>query len=310
MTDIAEVIEGIYRIDFGKVNGSESGDQLRCSMVYFIVDNEQSAIIETSPGAVVPSVLEAIGRIGYNPSKLSYIILTHIHLDHAGGVGTLAQQLPQVKVIVHKRGARHLIEPLKLIEGTRVAYGERFEGDYGPILPVPEQQVRAVEDGEVIRLGKRELKIIYTPGHAPHHMCIYDMKSQGLFSGDALGALTMGNHPIVIVPGFDLDLALESIDKLNALNPKHIYSSHGTANREIPEFIQSVRTTTKDYGDIILESIKADEGIDETTGRIDAYQEEDNEVRSQSTQSSQAADIYRQNIIPSYIAHFRKKGVI
>jgi len=310
MTDINEVVDGIYRIDFGRASGLESGERLRCSLVYFIKDGEQSAIIETSPGTVAPVILEAIGGLGYDPSKLSYIILTHIHLDHAGGVGKLAQQLPQVKVIVHQRGARHLIEPTKLIEGTRVAYGERFEADYDPILPVPEHQVRPVEDGEVIMLGERELEVIYSPGHAPHHMCIYDTKSQGLFSGDALGSLSMGKHPIIIVPGFDLDLALESIDKLSTLNLKHIYSSHGTAKREIYEFIQSVRTATNDYGDIILEAMKAGEGIEEITRRIDAYQEENSAIRSRSTQSSQAGDIYRRSVIPSYVAHFKKKGVI
>lgn len=302
VTTTAQVADGIYRIDTGRVNDS-AGDNLQYSLVHLLVSNGETAIIDTGPAAVTPAVLEAIRGLGYDPARLSCIILTHIHLDHAGGVGTLAQQLPVVKVAVHQRGARHLIDPEKLIEGTKQAYSEKFEADYGPILPVPAQQVQPVEDGNIIRLGSRELRIIYTPGHAPHHISIYDTLSQGVFSGDSLGFLNPGNNAVIIVPGFDLDLALQSIDRLKALNPKRVYAAHGTADREAGEFIQSVRNTTKDYGDIILRAMKADESLEKMAGILLRYHQEHN-PDDRSTQLSRFDEI-----IPPYTAFFKKKGV-
>ena len=304
MTEITEVAEGVYRIDFGRVISPETGNRLRCSLVFFIVSDGQTALIETSPAAVTPSLFEAIGRLGYDPSELSHIILSHIHLDHAGAAGALAEQMPQVKVLVHKRGAQHLVQTAKLVEGTRQAYGEKFEDEYGAIIPVPERQVRAVDDGEVIRIGEKKLKIIYTPGHAPHHMCIFYEANQGLFSGDSLGVQMPGSNPIIIEYGFDLDATLESIDKISALKPEHIYASHGTAKREPNEFIQSVRTTTKDYGDIILQAMKNGESKEEMVRRLEAYQKEHSPPDLPPRVSRLGY------IIPWYIAHFKRKGAI
>jgi len=304
MTSLLKVADGIYRIDIGRVKGATSGNFLRCCLVYLIVTDGKTAIIETSPASVSPLILEAIEELGYEPGRLSYIILTHIHLDHAGGVGTLAKQFPGIKVVVHQRGARHLIDPEKLIAGTRIAYGEEYEADYGPILPVAGKQIQAVEEGDIISLGKRQLRIIYTPGHAPHHMCIYDAKTRGLFSGDSLGVHNMGNNPIIIVDGFNLDLTLESIDRISALNPERIYASHGTADREVDEFIQSARNTTKNYGDIVLEAMKTGVNKRETAGRLRDYHKANNPDDKRST-------LRRfKGIIPFYQAHFKRKGVI
>ncbi|MBI2851361.1 MAG: MBL fold metallo-hydrolase [Chloroflexi bacterium] len=303
MTTIAQVTDGIYRIDVGPVKAAKTNDHLQYSLVYFIVSDGETAIVDAGPAVVSPAVLEAIRGLGYDPARLSNIILTHIHLDHAGGAGTLAQQLPKAKAIVHQRGASHIINPDKLIEGTRQAYGQKFEADYGPILPVPEKQVRAVADGDIVRLGRRELKIIYTPGHAPHHVSVYDPQSQGIFSGDSLGFLNTGNNAVIIVPGFNLDYALESIDRIAALNPKHVFAAHGTADREPGEFIQSVRNTTKDYGDIILEATKAGETEEKMAERLLKYHQERNPDDPRTT-------LHRfDDIIPPYVAFFKRKGV-
>jgi len=302
MTDISKVTDGIYQIstDEAKIFGSLGLP--RCSMLYLITDG-QMALVETGPAVAVPAALDAIRQLGYDPARLSYIILTHIHLDHAGGAGTMARQLPQVQVIVHQRGARHLIDPSKLIEGTRQAFGERFEDEYGAILPIPEQQVRAVEDGEVIPLGDRELRIIDAPGHAPHQMCIYETKSQGVFSGDAIGS--PGTDSLVMpVAGFDLDAALETIDKLSKLDLNIIFCSHGSVSREPATFLQSVRANTKAYGDIILEAMRAGEEKEQIAQRLEAYQ------RERAPGEYQPDERRFNNIITWYVAHFKRKGVV
>ena len=303
MANISEVTDGIYLVEIDEVKNSGSLGLSRCS-VYFIIANGQTALIETGPAVVVPAVLDAIRQLGRDPSHLSYILLTHIHLDHAGGVGTLAQQFPQLQVLVHQRGARHLVEPLRLIEGTRQAFGEKFEDEYGPILPIPERQVRAVEDGEVVLLGDKELRIIYTPGHAPHHMCIYETKSQGVFSGEALGNSPIGSNTVSPVAGFDLDAALESVDKISKLSPKIIFFSHGGISREAARIMQSIRANTKAYGDIILEAMNAGEGKEQIAQRLEAYEIE--HISGQSQTGGRRFD----NIIPWYVAHFKRKGVV
>ncbi len=293
MADISEVANGIYQISMGLP---------RCCIIYFIA-NGQTALIETGLAVVAPAVLDAIRQLGHDPSRLSYIILTHIHLDHAGGAGTLARQFPQLQVLVHQRGARHLVEPSRLIEGTRQTFGERFEDEYGPILPIPERQVRAVEDGEVIPLGERELRISYAPGHAPHQMCIYETKSQGVFSGEALGTPQIGSSIVNPVAGFDLDAALETIDKLSKLNPKIVFCAHGGVSREAAKLIQSVRANTKAYGDIILEAMRAGEEKEQIAQRLEAYQKE------HTPGEYQLEEDRFDNIIPWYVAHFKRKGI-
>ncbi|MDZ4246439.1 MAG: MBL fold metallo-hydrolase, partial [Dehalococcoidia bacterium] len=139
MAEIAEVADGIYRLSLLRPP--------RGCVIHFIA-GERTSLIETGPAVIIPGLLDSIRQLGYDPAKLDYIFLTHIHLDHAGGVGTFARQFPQVKVFVHPRGARHLVDPSRLIVDTKRAYGEKFEDQYGFILPVSEGQVRTLEDGE------------------------------------------------------------------------------------------------------------------------------------------------------------------
>ena len=302
MTDVSEVADGIYQIETDEANTFGSLGLPRCSMIYFIA-NGQTALVETGPAVVASAVLEAIRQLGHDPSRLSYIIPTHIHLDHAGGAGTIARQFPQLKVLVHQRGARHLINPSRLIEGTRQAFGDRFEDEYGPILPIPERQVRAVDDGEVIPLGNRELTISYAPGHAPHQICIYETKSQGIFSGEALGPPQIGRSIVMPVAGFDLDAALATIDKLSKLDPKIVFCSHGGVSREVARLIQSVRANTKAYGDIILDAMRAGEEKEQMAHRLEAYQIE------RPPGEHQLEEHHFDHIITWYVAHFKRKGV-
>ncbi|MDO8687653.1 MAG: MBL fold metallo-hydrolase [Dehalococcoidales bacterium] len=302
MTNVAEVANGIYQIETDEINTPGAQGLPGISMIYFIPDGQ--VLIEIGPAVVVTAVLDAIRQLGHDPSQLAAIILTHIHLDHAGGAGILAQQFPQLKVLVHQRGARHLIDPSRLIEGTLQAFGQSFEDEYGLILPIPERQVRAVEDGEVIPLGDRELRIVYAPGHAPHQMCIYDTKSHGIFSGDALGPPQIGGNIVKAVAGFDLDDALETIDKVSKLEPKIIFHSHGGVNREVAKLLHSVRANTQSYGDIILEAIKTGTAKEEIARRLESYHIE------HTTADYQPGDRRFDDIIPWYVAHFKRKGLV
>lgn len=153
--------------------------------------DDKTALVEVGFSVQIPDILEAVDKLGYDIGKLSYIIPTHVHPDHAGGAGLLAQQLPQAKVVAHSRAAKVLADPSileRLMQGFKQLFGDDAQERFGEMLPIAEERFVLVEDGESISLGERGLRVIHTPGHDPNHLCFLDTKSRGLFCGDALGA--------------------------------------------------------------------------------------------------------------------------
>ncbi len=305
MVSVFHVADGIWLIEpeLAREFGSYG---LPRSCVAYLVADRKPALIETGPGSVSDAILEGIRRANYEPSDLTYIIPTHIHLDHAGGVGHLVRRLPRAEVLVHERALKHMLEPTRLIEGTRQAFGERFEEEYGPILPVPEGKIRAARDGEVIMLGERELRILYAPGHAPHHMAIFDSKTEGLFAGEALGSYEPGDeialpaHP----PGFELEPALETITKLKSLNPRVIFYSHRGVGQEVGKLIDSVKRSTRSFGDIILQGLRAGETVEQIGERLRSYLADTFPGRDRPRELGSAG------IIMGYASYFGRKGMI
>lgn len=155
---------------------------------FLIVEGDRAAFVENNTTHAVPRMLGALRKAGLAPEQVEYAIVTHAHLDHAGGTSALMEACPSAILLAHPRAARHLIDPSKLVASARAVYGaERFRAVYGEIAPIPEKRVRAMEDGERVRLGSRELSFFHTRGHANHHLCIHDSGSNGIFTGDAFG---------------------------------------------------------------------------------------------------------------------------
>ena len=209
-------------------------------------------------------------------TELAYIIPTHIHMDHAGGMGELARRFPRARVLLHPRGARHAVDPSRLIEATRMVFGPDFESRYGAILPVPEEQVYVPRDGEVILVDGRELEIIYAPGHAQHHIAIFDRSVRGLFCGEALGIPVHRARPLalpsVATPNFDEELYLSTIERLRGLEPRLLFYSHGPAVAREPEtLIASVAENTRAFGDLILNALKQGESQEAIRRRLADY---------------------------------------
>ena len=301
MTHISEVADGIYQIETEEATIPGSMGFPRSTLVFLIAD-VPAVLVEIGPASAAQAVLNAIRRLGHDPSEVARAVVTHVHLDHAGGAGTLAGQLPGVQILVHQRGAPHLVDPTRLIEATKQAFGERFEDDYGPILPVPEQRVDAVIEGETIPLQGRELKAIYAPGHASHQMCIYDTKSRGIFSGEALG--TPDTHAVSAVAGFDPDAALDTIDRLSKLDPLLVFCSHGGVVRDASAHIQLVRANMKAYGDIILKALKAGAPREKIAGMLEAYQLRHSPAEYRARIGQFDA------IVTWHAAYFTKKGAV
>jgi glyoxylase-like metal-dependent hydrolase (beta-lactamase superfamily II) len=173
--------DGVHAVDTGF-------HRPRFDAAYLVVERGRAAFIDTGTNHAVPRLLAALDDLGLAPGDVDYVIPTHVHLDHAGGAGLLMQSLPRATMLVHPRGARHMVDPLALYMGAQAVYGaEEMQRSYGSLQPVDASRVRSTADGEVIELAGRPLYFAHTPGHARHHHCIWDEASRGWFTGDTFG---------------------------------------------------------------------------------------------------------------------------
>ncbi len=202
---------------------------------HVIVAGTRAAIVDTGPNTAVPLILAALESLGLGPDSVDYLFLTHVHLDHAGGAGALMRALPRARCLVHPRGAPHLIDPSKLIEGTRAVYGaERYAALYGEILPVAADRLSAVPDDACFEMAGRVFECVHTPGHALHHMAIIDHGSNGIFTGDTCGisyrefdtARGPWVMPTTTPTQFDPGQLKASIIRLMQFKPRHFYLTH------------------------------------------------------------------------------------
>lgn len=202
----------------------------------WIVRGEQSAaVVETGAASSVPRILAALDAAGIGREEVSHVVVTHVHLDHAGGAGTLLQALPRARLVVHPRGARHLVDPAKLVAGSVAVYGEaRFRALYGELVPVPVERVIEAGDGFELDLGARPLRFFDAPGHARHHFVVLDEATRGFFTGDTFGLsyreCDAGGRPFLFPTTTPVQLdppALHAtIDRMMAEQPERMYLTH------------------------------------------------------------------------------------
>lgn len=223
---------------------------------YLLEHNGKAAFIDTGTTYTTPRLLELLTEKGLFPEDVEYVIPTHVHLDHAGGAGTLIEALPNAKLVIHPRGARHMIDPTKLVAGAKVVYGEEtFDKLYGALVAVPAERVIEADDNFRLSLNGRELLFLDTPGHAKHHFCVYDALSEGIFSGDTFGLsyreFDSPNGPFIFPPTtpvqFDPIAWHNSLDKLMALKPKRIYLTHFCMVENPQELALQLRARIDEY---------------------------------------------------------------
>jgi glyoxylase-like metal-dependent hydrolase (beta-lactamase superfamily II) len=194
----------------------------------YVLKGRRVAMVETGPASSVPNLLAGLEKLNVELADVAYVAVSHIHLDHAGGAGTLLKHLPNAKVIVHPRGASHLAHPEKLWEQSKLVLGSITEM-YGEPEPIPEDRIIAASDGMTFDLGGGvELKVVETLGHASHHQSYYEKLSQGVFPGDAAGIYLSEINKIVPTtpPPLRLNIAFSSLGKLINLKPRSLYYSH------------------------------------------------------------------------------------
>ncbi len=224
-------------IDFGQGIHALDAGYLRPGLaaVYLIVQADRVALVDTGTRHSVPVILDALQALGLSAEAVDYILLTHVHLDHAGAAGALMARCPNARLVVHPRGAPHMVDPTRLVAGATAVYGvEQFRALYGEILPVPAARILEAADGFSLELAGRALVFLDTPGHARHHLCIHDAVSGGVFTGDAFGlsyrALDVEGLPFIFPTTtpvqFEPEAMHASIERILALRPSAVYLTH------------------------------------------------------------------------------------
>ena len=226
---------GIFDYGHGICAVDSVYDRREQTAIHLLVEDGRAAVIDTGTSHAVPRVLAALAARGIAPAQVDYIILTHVHLDHAGGAGQLLARCPRARVTVHPRGARHVIDPGRLIAATVAIYGEQeTRRVYGEILPVPPARVIETPEGATLRLAGRELLFLDSPGHARHHVVIRDSRTGHIFAGDTFGIsyreLDQDGRqfvfPTTSPSQFDPAALHRSVDRMLSHAPEAIYVTH------------------------------------------------------------------------------------
>jgi glyoxylase-like metal-dependent hydrolase (beta-lactamase superfamily II) len=260
-----EPLPGIRLIDtkMGGRDGLTSG---------YVVVADQPALVETGPTRSLDPVASALEDLGVGPEDLAHIVVTHVHLDHAGGVGAYARRFPGATIWVHERGAAHVVDPSKLVASATRVFGQGYmDRVFGPMDPVPVDRVRGVSDGEVIDLGDRRLELIHAPGHAKHHMFVVDGQTGALWSGDGLGlylpdvgVLRPGTPP----PDFDLERAVASVRAAARLSPPAILFSHFGPVRDVERICELAVERMQAWASIVREAMRETDDLTAVARRL------------------------------------------
>ena len=236
MFDFRDYGNGIHAFDTGYMRPL-------LAAVHMVAEQGRIAFVDTGTNDTLPNALAALQQIGASVTDVDYVILTHIHLDHAGGAGAMMRAFPNAKLVVHPRGARHMAEPSKLVAGVTAVYGPEFvQHMYGEIIPVPVERIIEAADGHVVTLAGRMFTCLDTPGHARHHICIVDDRTGGIFTGDMYGLsyreLDVAGRqfvfPTTTPSQFDPQAMHQSIDRLMQLSPPAMYLTHYGQLNDVP----------------------------------------------------------------------------
>ncbi|MFQ5999998.1 MAG: MBL fold metallo-hydrolase, partial [Candidatus Bathyarchaeia archaeon] len=230
----------------------------------YVIKGSRAAIIETGPRLTVENLLAGLKEIDVKREEVDYVAVTHIHIDHAGGAGTLLPHLPNAQLLVHKKGAPHLINPERLWTSSLQVLGDIAEM-YGEFEAVPEERILIAKEGMVLDLGKDiDLKVLEMPGHASHELGFYEKNSNGVFPGDAAG-IYLNKFDMVVIntpPPFHLEMALSSLQRLIQMKPRWLYYSHFGPAHDAVKKLKNYAARLELWGEIILEEMRSGESLD------------------------------------------------
>lgn len=261
-------LEGVWLID------TRHGDVPATIGVWLLpLDEGAFALVETGPASTLRTVRAGIEEAGFSLDRLAAVLVTHIHLDHAGAAGELVR-MTNAQLYVHERGAPHMIDPSRLMQSAERVYGDRLDALWGPMEPAPENRVTALADGDVIELGGRTLTAIDSPGHARHHHA-YRLDDGSLFTGDAAGVRLPGSdviRPTVPPPETDLEAWEATIERLRALEPRRLLLTHFGQVTDPDAHLARVPERNQKWADEVLEGLQQGEDEAALVRRIQALE--------------------------------------
>jgi glyoxylase-like metal-dependent hydrolase (beta-lactamase superfamily II) len=223
----------------------------------YLIDDERKAIVETGTSHEVDRLLAAVRSFGLRPADIDAMIVSHIHLDHAGGAGFLLESMPNAKVYVHERGFKHLVDPTRLVASAMSALGPEAEY-FGTMRPIPVDRLVSTHDGMTLDLGKHELVFLDSPGHAPHELTVLDRRNGCVYTGDAAGLYFPGDEilmPVAPAPAFDLEKNLQTFERLLRLEPRALLFSHYGPHTRPKEAIERMMTLYPAWSRVVREKL-------------------------------------------------------
>lgn len=240
----------------------------------FLLPAARPTLIECGPALSIDAVIDALRGLGLDADDLAYLVVSHIHLDHAGGAGDVANAFPNARIVVSDLGARHLVDPERLNASSRRVYGDLMDSIYGNCTPIAAERIIAIDGRTELDLGgSRLLDIFATPGHAKHHISMLDNDSGALFVGDSVGVKTPGTGPLrpaTPPPDFDLDLAQRSIDHYREIAPQHVYLAHYGAIDPPLESLAEASDRLRAWAEVAREAVAEHDELDHVADTLAA----------------------------------------
>ncbi len=238
---------------------------------YLLPEPEGWALVETGPTTCHGALLAGIAAAGVEPAEVRHVFVTHIHLDHAGGVGALADALPHATFLAHELGVPHLVDPSRLVASARRAWGAAADPLWGPIVPVPAGRIAALRGGERFPLRSGSLEVIATPGHARHHLSFYDDRTRAVLTGDSAGVrLERSSHlrPAVPPPDLDLELLFASVEEMRRRDPQQVLFSHFGPSPDGVADLDRYRAVVEEWRDVALTAARERAEVAYLTDRL------------------------------------------
>ncbi|MGI8825397.1 MAG: MBL fold metallo-hydrolase [Chloroflexota bacterium] len=307
MTVPLELDRGLHRIDL------QFQAQPGVIAAYLFEDAGERALIETGPTSTLDALLHGLALLDVDPTSISKILVTHIHLDHAGAAGTLIRRFPQAHLYVHEIGAPHMIDPERLLVSARRIYGEQMDSLWGAFEPVPDARVHPLTDGDTVVVGDNALDAIYTPGHASHHIAYHDARRHAIFTGDVAGVRLQGLdyvRPPTPPPDLDLDLWSDSVERIRALQPETLHLTHFGTFTDIETHFSQLLVRLKAWGYVLKANIEDGHDRDQLIEDLAAFGSE--EIRESGADNSAAerlelATPYFMSV-DGYLRYFRRRS--